>query len=78
MDMPERAPARHRLRAGESIRSVALEHGTTPLKLMELNPYVDPTALVAGQELNLPPARASLWPFLAHLIWGKRHPPRPP
>ena len=73
--MPERAPARHRLRAGESIRSVARAHGTTPLKLMELNPYADPTALKAGQELNLPPSHAPLWPFLARLLWGKSRSP---
>ena len=76
--MPERAPARHILRAGESIRSVARGHGTTPLKLMEWNPYVDPTALVAGQELNLPPARASLWPFVARLLWGRNRSSHPP
>ncbi len=76
--MPETRTARHRLRAGESIRSVARDHGTTPLRLMELNPYVDPTALVAGQELNLPPPQASLWPFLARLVWGKSRAERPP
>jgi len=57
---------------------VAQGHGTTPLKLMELNPYVDPTALVAGQALNLPPVRASLWPFVARLLWSPKrsfHPP---
>ena len=76
--MPERAPARHILRAGESIRSVAQDRGTTPLKLMELNPYVDPTALVAGQALNLPPARASLWPFVARLLWNPKRSSDPP
>ena len=74
--MPETRPARHRLRAGESIRSVARDYGTTPLRLMELNPYADPTALVAGQELNLPPSEARLWPFLARHLWGRaEHPP---
>ncbi len=74
--MPERAGPRHLLRAGESIRSVARRYGTTPLKLMELNPYVDPTALSAGQEILLPPrARASLWPFLAGLLFRR---PRSP
>ncbi len=76
--MPEMTNPRHKLRAGESIRSVAAERGTTPLKLMELNPYVDPTALRAGQELNLPPARASLWPFLARLIWNRKPSSRAP
>ena len=47
--MPEMTNPRHKLRAGESIRSVAAERCTTPLRLMELNPYVDPTALRAGQ-----------------------------
>jgi len=71
--MPERALMRHRIKAGESIRSVATLRGTTPLRLMELNPYVDPTALVAGQELNLPPAfRAALWPFTARLSYEER------
>ena len=74
--MPEMTNPRHKLRAGESIRSVAAERGTTPLKLMELNPYVDPTALRAGQEILLPPrARASLWPFLAGLLFRR---PRSP
>lgn len=76
--MLERATARHRLRAGESIRSVARDYGTTPLRLMELNPYIDPTSLVAGQELNLPPSQASLWPFLARLLWGKSRAEHPP
>lgn len=71
--MPNSTRARHTLRAGESIRSVARRYGTTPLKLMELNPYLDPTALAAGQELNLPPAsRASLWPFLMGLYHRNR------
>jgi hypothetical protein len=77
-DMPETRNARHRLRAGESIRSVARDHGTTPLRLMELNPYVDPTALVAGQELNLPSSKPSLWPFLARLVWGRSRTAHPP
>ena len=76
--MPDITRARHTLRAGESIRSVARLHGTTPLKLMELNPYLDPTALAAGQQLNLPPAsRASLWPFLMGLFM-KNHVANPP
>ena len=75
MDMPK---TRHRLRAGESIRSVARDYGTTPLKLMELNPYIDPTALVVGQELNLPSPQASLWPFLARLLWGRPRAEHPP
>ena len=76
--MPETTNARHILRAGESIRSVARRYGTTPLKLMELNPYVDPTALTAGQELNLPKAsRASLWLFLMGLFYRNRA-ARPP
>ncbi len=71
--MPDLTRARHTLRAGESIRSVARRYGTTPLKLMELNPYLDPTALRAGQQLNLPPpGRASLWPFLMGLFYRNR------
>jgi hypothetical protein len=67
--MPETKPFRHRLRAGESILKVAAARGVTPLKLMELNPYIDPTALREGQELNLPPPdSAKLWPFLAGLL----------
>lgn len=70
--MPETMCARHILRAGESIQSVARFYGTTPLRLMELNPYLDPTALKAGQALILPPpVRALLWPFVARLAWGK-------
>ena len=76
--MPERAPARHTLRAGESIRSVARLHGTTPLKLMELNPYLDPSAMRAGQVLNLPPSRAPLWPFIARFLWRTSRAEQPP
>jgi hypothetical protein len=77
--MPETTNARHILRAGESIRSVARLYGTTPLRLMELNPYVDPTALVAGQALILPPvSRVSLWPFVAGLSLRNRQATRPP
>jgi len=76
--MPERAPAKHTLRAGESIRSVAYLHGTTPLKLMELNPYTDPSALKVGQALNLPPSHAPLWPFLARLLWRTPRAEQPP
>ncbi len=75
--MPETKPFRHRLRAGESIRQVAAARGVTPLRLMEMNPYIDPTALREGQELNLPtPEKAKLWPFLAGLFF--RRSPRSP
>jgi LysM repeat protein len=66
--------ARHLVSAGESVRLVARRYGVTPLKLMELNPYLDPTALRAGQEILLPPrAKAPPWPFL---LRPRR--PRPP
>ena len=75
--MPEKRTYRHRLRAGESIRQVAAARGVTPLRLMEMNPNIDPTALREGQELNLPtPERAKLWPFLAGLLF--RRSPRSP
>ncbi len=67
--MPDGTARLYRLRAGDSIRSVAAVAGTTPLKLMEFNPYLDPTALTAGQVLTLPPpSRPALWPFTAGLL----------
>jgi hypothetical protein len=71
--------ARYTLRAGQSLRSAASLLGITPLRLMEYNPYLDPTALCAGQSILIPPApRAMLWPFTAWLLKRRTQATGPP
>lgn len=43
-----------RVRAGQSLLDVAREAGVPPLRLLELNPYLDPTELVEGLPILVP------------------------
>lgn len=50
-----RRPARSVvIESGDTLASVAEEHGTTVDALLELNPGVDPTALAVGQRVRVP------------------------
>ena len=44
----------YRIHAGESLSDIAARHATTCLRLMELNPYLDPAELVEGMPLFVP------------------------
>ena len=43
-----------RVQAGESLQSIARALGVAPLRLLELNPYMDPAELVEGLPLLVP------------------------
>jgi LysM repeat protein len=42
------------IQAGDTLRSVALDQGTTVERLLELNPQIDPTSLQVGQRIIVP------------------------
>ena len=43
-----------RVRAGQSLVDVVREAGVQPLRLLELNPYLDPAELVEGLPILVP------------------------
>ena len=53
----ETQPARkrrfYRVRAGDTLESIAERHNTTVEELLELNPQIDPLALTVGQRLRI-------------------------
>ena len=50
------APARrtYEIQAGDTLDQVALDHGTTVERLLQLNPLIDPTSLQVGQRIVVP------------------------
>ena len=55
-----------RVQAGESLADVARRCGTAPMRLLELNPYIDPAELVEGQPVFVP-----LRPRALHARFGE-------
>jgi LysM repeat protein len=50
---PKRTPVYATVEAGDTLEEIALEHGTTVERLLELNPAIDPTALTVGQKVRV-------------------------
>lgn len=48
-----RTPATYTVEVGDTLAGIAEKTGLTVERLQELNPEIDPQALVAGQELQL-------------------------
>jgi LysM repeat protein len=50
------SPARrtYEIQEGDTLDQVALDHGTTVERLLELNPRIDPTSLQVGQRIVVP------------------------
>jgi LysM repeat protein len=48
-----RTPATYTVRVGDTLAGIAERTGLTVEQLLELNPDIDPQALVSGQELKL-------------------------
>jgi teichoic acid transport system ATP-binding protein len=48
-----RTPATYRVEVGDTLAGIAEKTGLTVERIQELNPDIDPQALVAGQELKL-------------------------
>jgi LysM repeat protein len=46
-------PKFHRVRAGDTLTSIANEYGTTVENLLTLNPGIDPAALTVGQRVRV-------------------------
>ncbi|HVY72410.1 MAG TPA: LysM peptidoglycan-binding domain-containing protein [Verrucomicrobiae bacterium] len=44
----------HRIRAGDTLRSIAPRYGVTVAQLTAANPGIDPRRLVVGQEIKIP------------------------
>jgi LysM repeat protein len=49
----KRTPATYTIKANDTLSGIAEKTGTTVERLQELNPELDPTALVAGQKIKL-------------------------
>jgi len=49
----QRTPATYTIKANDTLSAIAIKNGTTVARLLELNPELDPTALVAGQKIKL-------------------------
>jgi LysM repeat protein len=43
----------YRVQAGDTLESIASDHGTTVEALLELNPGIDPVALTIGQRVRV-------------------------
>ncbi|MBD0338305.1 MAG: LysM peptidoglycan-binding domain-containing protein [Thermoleophilia bacterium] len=43
----------YRVRAGDTLESIASQNGTTVERLLELNPGIDPVALRIGQRIRV-------------------------
>ena len=50
----------YQIEAGDSLASVARRFATTPLRLLELNPFLDPAELIEGMLVRVPARRALL------------------
>jgi LysM repeat protein len=48
-----RTPATYTIKTNDTLSAIAIKNGTTVARLLELNPELDPTALVAGQKIKL-------------------------
>ena len=48
-----RTPATYTIEVGDTLAGIAEKTGLTVARIQELNPDIDPQALVAGQELKL-------------------------
>jgi LysM repeat protein len=53
---PPPAPVRrmYTIQEGDTLDQVALDHGTTVARLLQLNPQIDPTSLQVGQRIVVP------------------------
>jgi len=49
----KRTPATYTIQANDTLSAIAIKHGTTVARLLELNPELDPQGLVAGQKIKL-------------------------
>ena len=49
----KRTPATYTIKANDTLSGIAARWGTTVEKLQELNPGLDPQALVSGQKIKL-------------------------
>ena len=56
-----------RVQAGDSLASIAGACHTTPARLLELNPFIDPAELIEGMPLIVPDANA-----FARVRYGER------
>jgi len=55
---PETEPAGpdatyYEIRSGDTLESIAQDHGTTVERLLELNPGIDPVALTVGERIRI-------------------------
>ena len=57
---PARVTARHRVRPGETLASIAARHRTTVAALVRVNRIADPNLIVAGRRLRVPRGDAGL------------------
>lgn len=57
----------YRVAAGESLAGIAARFALTPAQLLELNPFVDPAELFAGQRLLVP----AVGRRLTHVRYGE-------
>jgi LysM repeat protein len=49
----KRTPKTYTIKANDTLSAIAEKNGTTVERLLELNPELDPTGLVAGQKIKL-------------------------
>lgn len=49
----ESGPATYEIQSGDTLDAIAADTGVSAEKIQELNPDLDPQALIAGQELKL-------------------------
>jgi LysM repeat protein len=47
-------PRTYTVQEGDTLDQIALDHGTTVQRLLELNPDIEPTELRPGQRLRVP------------------------